>query len=135
MKMEKGLRRLRDYSAVWLVGSAGYSLLEILWRGFTHWTMAVTGGLCFFLLYRLNLRRPREGVLRKCLRGTFAVTAVEFLVGCVVNRLLKWQVWDYSGRFGNLLGQVCPLYTGLWFLLCIPVYGLAGLVRKLLARM
>ncbi len=133
--MEKGLRRLRDYSAVWLVGSAGYSLLEILWRGFTHWTMAVTGGLCFFLLYRLNLRRPREGVLRKCLRGTFAVTAVEFLVGCVVNRLLKWQVWDYSGRFGNLLGQVCPLYTGLWFLLCIPVYGLAGLVRKLLARM
>ena len=133
--MEKGLRRLRDYSAVWLVGSAGYSLLEILWRGFTHWTMAVTGGLCFFLLYRLNLRRPREGVLRKCLRGTFAVTAVECLVGCVVNRLLKWQVWDYSGRFGNLLGQVCPLYTGLWFLLCIPVYGLAGLVRKLLARM
>ena len=133
--MEKGLRRLRDYSAVWLVGSAGYSLLEILWRGFTHWTMAVTGGLCFFLLYRLNLRRPREGVLRKCLRGTFAVTAVEFLVGCVVNRLLKWQVWDYSGRFGNLLVQVCPLYTGLWFLLCIPVYGLAGLVRKLLARM
>lgn len=133
--MEKGLRRLRDYSAVWLVDSAGYSLLEILWRGFTHWTMAVTGGLCFFLLYRLNLRRPREGVLRKCLRGTFAVTAVEFLVGCVVNRLLKWQVWDYSGRFGNLLGQVCPLYTGLWFLLCIPVYGLAGLVRKLLARM
>ena len=133
--MEKGLRRLRDYSAVWLVGSAGYSLLEILWRGFTHWTMAVTGGLCFFLLYRLNLRRPREGVLRKCLRGPFAVTAVEFLVGCVVNRLLKWQVWDYSGRFGNLLGQVCPLYTGLWFLLCIPVYGLAGLVRKLLARM
>ena len=133
--MEKGLRRLRDYSAVWLVGSAGYSLLEILWRGFTHWTMAVTGGLCFFLLYRLNLRRPREGVLRKCLRGTFAVTAVEFLVGCVVNRLLKWQVWDYSGRFGNLLGQVCPLYTGLWFLLCIPVYGLAGLVRKLRARM
>lgn len=133
--MEKGLRRLRDYSAVWLVGSAGYSLLEILWRGFTHWTMAVTGGLCFFFLYRLNLRRPREGVLRKCLRGTFAVTAVEFLVGCVVNRLLKWQVWDYSGRFGNLLGQVCPLYTGLWFLLCIPVYGLAGLVRKLLARM
>lgn len=133
--MEKGLRRLRDYSAVWLVGSAGYSLLEILWRGFTHWTMAVTGGLCFFLLYRLNLRCPREGVLRKCLRGTFAVTAVEFLVGCVVNRLLKWQVWDYSGRFGNLLGQVCPLYTGLWFLLCIPVYGLAGLVRKLLARM
>ena len=133
--MEKGLRRLRDYSAVWLVGSAGYSLLEILWRGFTHWTMAVTGGLCFFLLYRLNLRRPREGVLRKCLRGTFAVTAVEFLVGCVVNRLLKWQVWDYSGRFGKLLGQVCPLYTGLWFLLCIPVYGLAGLVRKLLARM
>lgn len=133
--MEKGLRRLRDYSAVWLVGSAGYSLLEILWRGFTHWTMAVTGGLCFFLLYRLNLRRPREGVLRKCLRGTFAVTAVEFLVGCMVNRLLKWQVWDYSGRFGNLLGQVCPLYTGLWFLLCIPVYGLAGLVRKLLARM
>ena len=60
-----------------------------------------------------------------------------FLSGVLADRsgVIDLKVWDYSGRFGNLLGQVCPLYTGLWFLLCIPVYGLAGLVRKLLARM
>ncbi len=132
--MSAKIRRARDYSLVWLIGSAGYSLIEILWRGFTHWTMAVTGGLCFALLYQLNLRHPRERTALKCLRGAAVITAVEFLVGCIVNLKLKWQVWDYSNSFGNLLGQVCPLYTALWFFLCIPVYRLAGGVRRMLTR-
>ena len=104
--MSAKIRKARDYSVVWLIGSAGYSLIEILWRGFTHWTMAVTGGLCFALLYQLNLRHPRERMTLKCLRGAAVITAVEFLVGCIVNLKLKWQVWDYSNSFGNLLGQV-----------------------------
>ena len=132
--MSAAVRRARDYSVIWLIGSAGYSLIEILWRGFTHWTMAVTGGICFVVLYRLDRRHSRERLPFKCLRGAAAITAIEFLVGCIVNLKLHWQVWDYSGSFGNLLGQICPLYTIFWFFLCIPVYWLTGKIRNLLAK-
>lgn len=128
------LQKIRDYSVICLIGSVGYSLLEILWRGFTHWTMAATGGLCLALLYRLDQKHSREGLFLRCLKGATLITAVEFLVGCLVNRLLKWQVWDYSNSFGNLLGQVCPLYSLLWFFLCIPVYRLTGSLRQLFRR-
>ena len=33
--------------SVFSIGAAGYSLLEILWRGNTHWTMTLAGGICF----------------------------------------------------------------------------------------
>ena len=128
------LQKIRDYRVICLIGSVGYSLLEILWRGFTHWTMAATGGLCLTLLYRLDQKHSREGLFLRCLKGATLITAVEFLVGCLVNRLLKWQVWDYSNSFGNLLGQVCPLYSLLWFFLCIPVYRLTGSLRQLFRR-
>ena len=127
-------RKLREYSAVYLTGSLGYSLIELLWRGFTHWTMALTGGVCFLLLYLVNRRHPHENLLVKCLRGTYLITAIEFMVGCVVNLLLDWKVWDYSQSFGNIMGQICPLYSLLWFFLCIHVYHLAGKLHRLLRR-
>ena len=43
-------------------------------------------------------------------------------------------VWDYSRRKGNLLGQICPLYSALWFLLCIPVLPLSRALRERLCQ-
>ena len=37
--------RLR-YPLVLLLGAAGYPLAELCWRGRTHWSMALLGGLC-----------------------------------------------------------------------------------------
>ena len=39
------------------------------------------------------------------------------------------NVWDYSDRKFNLMGQICPLYSALWFLLCIPVNRLTEYMR------
>ena len=38
---------------IFLIGGLGYGLLEILWRGRTHWSMLLTGGVCFIALYKL----------------------------------------------------------------------------------
>ena len=29
------------------IGAMGYGLIEILWRGYTHWSMLTAGGICF----------------------------------------------------------------------------------------
>ena len=42
-------------------------------------------------------------------------------MGIVVNRILKWNVWDYSDRILNVIGQICPRFAMYWFLLNLPL--------------
>ena len=124
----------KEYGAVCAIGSVGYSALEVLWRGFTHWTMAVAGGVGYLLLYKNDLRMRGQTLVRRCAAGCALLTAVEFVSGCLVNLVGRKKVWDYSHLPGNLLGQVCPLYTALWFLLCVPVLPLSGFLHGRLGR-
>jgi len=117
-----------ELSFVFLLGGGVYAGLEILWRRYTHWTMFLTGGLCFTLLYALATRTSLP-MLTLCALGALIITTVEFLVGCVVNLTLGWNVWDYSRARYNLLGQVCPLFTGVWFALSWPALRLAQVIH------
>ena len=114
---------------VYLLGAFGYGGVELLRRGHTHWTMLLLGGACFFAIYVVIVRQ-RGPLWKKCLLCAGVVTVLEFCTGCLVNLYLGWDVWDYGGVPGNLLGQVCPLYTALWYLLSIPCAGLARGVRR-----
>ncbi|MFQ9872299.1 MAG: putative ABC transporter permease [Oscillospiraceae bacterium] len=106
---------------IFLFGFYGYSLIEILWRGHTHWSMALTGGSCFMLLYRFFNQFPLQKLWKKCISAAGLVTCVEYFVGCIVNGVLNLRVWDYSNQPFNLLGQVCLLYSFLWALLALPL--------------
>ena len=125
------MQRFRDFAAVYAIGSVGYSAVEILWRGFTHWTMAITGGVCFTLLHLLNGKMRTHPLWKKCLAGSGVITAVEFTAGCIVNLTFHMDVWDYSAMAGNLLGQICPMYSVLWFLLCIPVMWVSNALYRM----
>ena len=127
-------RRIAEAAILYTIGSLGYCLLELSWRGYTHWSMAVTGGICFFLLYQIDARFSRRTLFWRCFAGALAVTAVEFAVGCVVNLALGWGVWDYSRMPMQLWGQICLPFFLLWFLLCIPVLGVTGVLRCSLFR-
>ncbi len=103
------------------IGGLGYGLLELAWRGHTHWSMLLCGGLALLMLrYFSGTRLP---FLAQCAAGALGITALELAAGLLLNRALGLAVWDYSGIWGNLWGQVCPLYSALWFVLCIPVLG------------
>jgi uncharacterized membrane protein len=104
--------------------------LELLFRGFTHWSMGLLGGACLTALWYLNRACADRPLPLRALFGAFLITAGEFVTGCVVNLLLGWQVWSYADQPGNLLGQICPLFTFLWFLLCLPLLFLLSLLQK-----
>lgn len=129
------MKTFRNYGFIYALGSVGYGLVEILWRGYTHWTMALTGGTCFVLLYRTNIRMAGKKLWQKCLAGSSLITVTEFIVGCVVNLKLKWNVWDYSNLPFNVKGQICLLYSVLWFFLCIPVLMASGKLQKYLSAL
>ncbi len=99
-------------------GFAGYPLLEMLWRGHTHWSMALAGGLVLLLLYPSCTAKRVRFI---CLKTALCITAVELLFGILFNLILGQKVWDYSDRRWNLWGQICLPYSFLWFLLGIPI--------------
>lgn len=107
-----------------IIGGMIYILLEMLWRGYSHWTMFLLGGICFVAIGLINEVISWEMLLwKQVLIGACIVTSLEFLTGCIVNLWLGWNVWDYSNLPGNILGQICPQY----FLLWLPV-SLVGIV-------
>ena len=110
---------------LFLFGGALYSMIEVLSRGFTHWSMTVTGGLCLVIMYRHFTTHPHDPLLLKCLFGAIVITLLEFIVGCIVNLWLGWNVWDYSDLMFNLFGQICLPFSILWFFLTIPAVALS----------
>ncbi len=104
-----------------LLGGVGYGLIELAWRGRTHISMVLTGGACLVAICAVNKKMRGKNIFLRAAVCAAAITAAEFAVGMLVNRLLHLSVWDYSGMPGNILGQICPLYSFLWFLLCVPI--------------
>lgn len=119
-----------EYLSVFLTGSLVYGLLELVWRGLTHWTMLLTGGLCGCLLYVISNHSGLH-YFKKLVLGMAAITTVEFMVGVLVNIVLGWRVWDYSSQALHLVGQICPRFCGYWFLLCIPAFFVCRVIFRL----
>lgn len=118
------MKQLPKYLFLWLVGGLIYIGIELVFRGYSHWTMFILGGVCFILLGLINQVIPWEMPLCiQVLIGVVIVTVLEFLAGCVVNLWLGWAIWDYSNMPGNILGQICPQFCLLWIPVC-----LAGIV-------
>lgn len=124
------MKKLAEYISVLCVGSASYSIIEVVWRGFTHWTMSIVGGVCMLLIYVIGSTYESTTLWKKCIAGSLVITNAELIVGFLVNILLGWSVWSYSGMRFNFYGLVCPLYTLLWFFLCIPANIVCDLLRR-----
>ena len=118
------MKRYHKEIILWLIGGLLYIGIELMWRGYSHWTMFVLGGLCFVFLGWINEVTPWNMPLwMQGLIGTAIITTLEFITGCIVNLWLGWGVWDYSTVPFNVLGQICPLYMVFW----IPI-SLMGII-------
>lgn len=96
----------------------------MLWRGYTHWSMFLVGGVCFNAIGLIH-SISKQCLFVRCALCSFAITAIEFVSGCFFNLKLNMNVWDYSALPFNYKGQVCLLYSVLWGILsiiAIPVY-------------
>ena len=68
-------------------GGVVYCALEVLWRGRTHISMAICGGVCFLIMYELQ-RTEKYSALPLVLRALFGaliITAAELITGSIVN--------------------------------------------------
>lgn len=116
------------------IGAVGYGLMEILWRGYTHWSMLTAGGICFVFFAHVSEKLKNTGIFLKAFIGSGFVTAVEFIFGIIFNIILRKNVWDYSRLPLNIGGQVCVLYSAFWGLLSMIFIPFAGFLSKRLKK-
>lgn len=45
---------------------------------------------------------------------TAAMVLIEYIAGLIFIKGLKIKLWDYSDRWGNIQGIICPLFSALW---------------------
>lgn len=110
------------YLILFLLGGYIYYGIEILWRGYSHYSMIICGGICFIYAGLQNEQVEWDYPFwKQVLRVEVFILSAEFITGCIVNLWLGLNVWDYSGLPGNILGQTCPQFA----LLFLPLSAIA----------
>lgn len=118
--------KFQQYFLLWLTGGIAYFYLEIMFRGYSHYSMIICGGFCFLFVGQTGLnilyRKSRFFIVKIMAASALIITTLEFVTGLIVNIVFDLKVWDYSRVKGNIMGQVCLPYTFLWGvmgLLCV----------------
>ena len=112
------MNKLLKYYTLGTLGGTVYVFIELMWRGYSHWSMFLLGGICFIALGLINEVIPWDmPLIAQMLIGCAIITALEFITGCIVNLWLGWDVWDYSDLPYNLLGQISVMSSIGWYFL------------------
>ena len=101
------------------IGGTAYMILEFLWRGRSHGSMFLLGGLCFLLVGGGIGRLKRLPLIARLICSAGVITILELATGLLFNQ--NYAVWDYRSLPCQFQGQICLRYSLLW----IPVSGLA----------
>lgn len=112
-----------------LGGTLGY-LIELIFRRIVHkkWVnpgfltgpclpLYGIGTLCLFLISSLDYSFISSPVWRAVFVIaiiTAAMTLVEYITGLIFIKGMNIKLWDYSDRWGNIQGIICPLFTLFW---------------------
>jgi len=108
--------------SLWLITGGVYFIIEGLWRirvggGWANIAMLPVGGLCgvLIMIFNENPKFARKKMVVKALYGMAILLFVEFISGYIMNVRLGMNIWDYSNRAFNFMGQISLAYAVLWF--------------------
>ena len=117
-------------SFLFFIGSMFGWVLELLFRRIVHgkWINPgfLTGpalplygtGLCFlYILSNIPLTSIENPILQNIARillMTVVMTAIEYIAGLLFIKGMNIKLWDYSKRWGNIDGIICPLFSVIW---------------------
>ena len=115
-------RQLLPFMIIFIISGFIYIMLELLWRGRSHWTMFLCAGLCGLVMANVNnnLLSFETDFRIQVVVSALCCTTFEFLFGLIFNG--DFTIWDYRGMWGTIhwLGdQVNLLFFGVWLLISL----------------
>lgn len=115
---------------LFFIGCFGGWIMEFFFRRIVHkkwcnpgfltgpWLPIYGTGLCaLYLLCRIPLPFIHNAVWEAVVRIlliTVTMTAIEYVTGMIFIVGMKVKLWDYSNRWGNVHGVICPLFSLIW---------------------
>lgn len=112
-------------------GGLTYYTIEIIFRGYSHYSMILCGGLAFYLVSLFNRHYERSlHLITRLILSSAIITATELFFGVIFNLYLGYSVWDYSEHAIHYRGQICLTFSILWFFLSVPVLFIEKWIRK-----
>lgn len=113
------------------IGALGYGIIELLFRGYTHISMGVLGGICMLFISIIDSYRKSltSAIFCAVVCGIF-ITAMEALMGYFLNIRLGLNIWDYSKVGLDLNGQICLKFSLVWVLLSFFTMQINSLISK-----
>jgi len=124
--------RIWQRITLFCLGGGAYCGLELLWRGRSHSSMFLLGGLCFSLIGWMTDRLWRFALWLRMVCGAAMVTVLELGTGLLVNR--DYSVWDYRDVPYNYRGQICLSYSLLWIPVTLMAMGLYRSAKRVMQR-
>ena len=133
--MDSTTKKMLKYLILLLIGGFVYYAFELVLRGWSHWTMFLLGGICFILIGEYNEHVKWDTpLIKQGIVGACIVTALEFVVGMIVNVYLGWGIWDYSNVPLNFIGQICLPFSIAWIVVSILAVVVDDWVRYFLFK-
>lgn len=123
-RIEKGymniVKNIIKYLILGIIGGFTYVLIELLYRGHSHWSMFAVSAVSFILIGLINEFISWDMELwKQMLIGSDIVTILEFISGYILNIKLGWHIWNYSNVPFNILGQICLPFSIVWFFISL----------------
>lgn len=94
-----------------------YTNIEMIYRGCSHPSMIIVGGLSGALAGIINDITPKMKMYKQCLLSAVIITAIEYVSGYILNIKLHLNIWDYSNLKYNLNGQISLVFSLVWIFL------------------
>jgi uncharacterized membrane protein len=124
------MKKIFEYMTLLIYGGVIYYFIELAYRGYSHYTMILVGGLCFVCIGLLNeLYTYKMSLIKQMIISCVIVTVIELIAGAILNILLKLKIWDYSNLKFNLFGQISLRTSIIWFFLALPAIYLDDYLR------
>lgn len=102
------------------IGFFLYSLIEILFRGYTYFTMGILGGIILLLVDSINNKLSWNiDLIWQGVIGSFAITTCELVLGEILKILNISSMWDYSNMPFNYDGVICVPFSIIWIFISI----------------
>ena len=131
----KNLNTILKYLVLFLIGGITYYFIEIAYRGYSHFSMIIVGGLCFILIGSINEFSNKEiPLLLQMFISVILINIVELISGIIINRILLLDVWDYSQLRFNFLGQISLNSSIAWFFLSLIAVYVDDLLRYVIYK-
>lgn len=119
---KENVLKIKMFIILGIIGGSLYYSIEVMFRGYSHISMFILGGLCFVIIGQLNEFYTWDmAILSQMIIASIVITVLELFTGLLVNKYLNLGVWDYSNLPYNLMGQICLLFSNLWVLLSLVV--------------